>query len=192
MNKSNVRNAGFSLIELIVTITIASILVGTVSLGISLAFSKDASRCATILNDALYSVRMDSMSKSGNYTLIIKNIGSGTNTKFVAEITHVTDTTETETVYLEGDSNADKIDDIEVFLMTDGSVIQTNDLKTDEIRITFDKSKGCVDTVNLGGTDISGVGIIQFHIVSRRGSSSNRDAYVSLITSTGKHKVGTF
>lgn len=187
MNNTKNRNAGFSLIELIVTIAVASILVGTVSLGASLAFSKDASRCATILNDALYSVRMDSMSKPGIYTMVVKNSGSGSNTKFVVEIDHDGDR---ETIYLEGDANADKIDDIVAEFKVDGSVVQTQDIKSGELTITFDKSKGCVKTGS--GTDFSSDGVLQFYITSKRGSTANKNAYVSIITSTGKHTVGTY
>lgn len=188
MNNSKINNAGLSLVELIVTVAIASILVGTVSIGVSLAFSRDASRCANSLNDALYSVRMNSMSKPEKYTLEIKNIGTGSSTKFVAVV--LVNGTATETIYLEGDSGANKIDDIVAEFKVDGSVAQTKDLKTDVLKITFDKSKGCVNTGT--GTDFGSDGILQFHITSRRGSGLNKDAYVSLITSTGKHTVGTY
>ena len=77
------NNAGFSLIELIVVIAIMTILVGGASLGISLAFSKDAAKCATMINDAIYTTRMNSMSKAGTYTLTIEKNGDN---KYIAEI----------------------------------------------------------------------------------------------------------
>ena len=184
MDKLKKNNAGMSLVELIVTVAIASILVGTLSFSISLVFSKDAARCATILNDTLYSVRMDSMSKPGNYTVEIKdNNAGGTPSEYVAIVTCEIDGSpvldEGKTIYLEGNPGENKVKTITATL---NGVDLPNNLK-----ITFDKSKGYV---NVGaGTDFSADGIVEFHIMPARGE---KDAYVSLVTSTGKHTVGTY
>lgn len=186
MDKFNKNNAGMSLVELIVTIAIASILVGTMSFSVSLAFSKDAARCATILNDTLYSVRMDSMSKPGEYTVEIKdNNAESTSSQYVAIITCKTEKsdgtldTQEETIYLEGDASDNKVKEITATL---------NDVPlSGNIAITFDKSKGYVKVGT--GTSFSTDGIVEFHIIPVRG---NKDAYVSLVTSTGKHTIGTY
>ena len=184
------KNAGFSLIELIVTIAIISIITGGITMGVSIVFSKDASKCATMLNDTLYSVRMNSMSKPGKYTMVVKNIGS-TNTQYVAEITCEIDgaTPTSEIIYLEGDSSANKINSITAKLKSGASSTDLITSASDTLSITFDKSKGCVSTITSNGTTISGDGIIEFHITPKNG---NREADVSLVTSTGKHSVGTY
>lgn len=184
MKNNRNKNAGFSLVELVVIIAIVSILTAGTSIGVSLAFSRDAARCANILNDTLYSVRMDSMSKPGKYTMEVKNAGS-TNTQYVAEIK--CDDILIETVYLEGDAAANKVNIITAKLKSGGSEVQLMSSEADSLKIEFDKSKGCVETGT--GTDIPGDGIIEFHIIPR---SSNRTSDVSLITATGKHTVGTY
>lgn len=63
------RNAGYSLIELIVVISIMAIMVGLLSLGVSVMFSKDAEYAAKIIDDELSEARMLSMSKSGTITM---------------------------------------------------------------------------------------------------------------------------
>lgn len=188
------KNAGFSLVELIVTISIASILVGGMSIGVSLVFSRDASRCATILNDALYSVRMDSMSRPGKYTLEIKDNNAGSSpSQYVAIVTCEKEnpgsdpTITTETIYLEGESSANKIKTITASLRKAGGNVSLMTSPSDTVKITFDKSKGCVNTG--AETDFSEDGIVEFHIEPVRG---NRTSDVSLITSTGKHTIGTY
>lgn len=190
MKMVKLKNAGFSLIELLVTIAVMSIMVGGISISASLVFSKDASRCATILNDTLYSVRMDSMSKPGEYTVEIKdNNGSEANSQYVAVITCVPSEGDptTETIYLEGGQNVNKIKNITATLKKGGSSETLIDSHADTLKITFDKSKGCVNTGS--GYDISEDGIIVFHIVPQQGT---READVSLITATGKHTIGTY
>ncbi|MDO4188195.1 MAG: prepilin-type N-terminal cleavage/methylation domain-containing protein [Lachnospiraceae bacterium] len=196
MDNMKLKNAGFSLVELIVTMAIASILVGGVSFSVSLAFSKDAARCATILNDTLSSVRMDSMSRPGDYTVEIKDENDGGSpSKYVAVVTckedrpgeEPLDIIPPETIYLEGDAGENRIKTITATLESSGSSIPLMDASSHSVKISFDKSKGYVKTG--AGTDIPDEGIIVFHIEPVRGS---REEDVSLITSTGKHTIGTY
>lgn len=63
---------GYSLIELVVVISIMAIMVGLMSLGISMMFSKDAEAAAKTIDDGLSEVRMLAMSKEGTYTFVLK------------------------------------------------------------------------------------------------------------------------
>ena len=171
-------NNGFSLIELIVIIAIMGVLVGGASLGISLVFSKDASKCATRLNDSIYEARANSMYKAGKFELIIDNSGDAN----VATISHSqTDGTPaiSDTVYLDGV-------DLSAKFVTE-AVPAVKELEL-PVTVTFDKSKGNVYSVADADRAYDD-GIIVFDITPTRG---NRTAKVQLVTTTGKHTIGEF
>ena len=170
-------NNGFSLIELIVIIAIMGVLVGGASLGISLVFSKDASKCATRLNDSIYDARANSMYKSGKFELIIDKSEDA----YVATISQ-TDVTPvlSETVYLDGV-------DLSAKFVTE-AVPAVKELEL-PVTVTFDKSKGNVVYFYANGDRVYDDGIIVFDITPRRG---NRTAKVQLVTTTGKHTIGEF
>ena len=170
------NNKGFSLIELIVIIAIMGVLVGGASLGISLVFSKDASKCATRLNDSIYEARANSMYKAGKFELIIDKSEDA----YVATISQ-TDVTpvSSETVYLDGV-------DLSAKFVTE-AVPAVKELEL-PVTVTFDKSKGNVYSVADADRAYDD-GIIVFDITPRRG---NRTAKVQLVTTTGKHTIGEF
>ena len=169
-------NNGFSLIELIVIIAIMGVLVGGASLGISLVFSKDASKCATRLNDSIYDARANSMYKSGKFELIIDKSEDA----YVATISQ-TDVTpvSSETVYLDGV-------DLSAKFVTEAEPAVT-EMRL-PVTVTFDKSKGNVYSVADADRAYDD-GIIVFDITPLRG---NRTAKVQLVTTTGKHTIGEF
>lgn len=176
------NNSGFTLIELIVVIAIMAALVGMSSIGIGLAFSQDANRCATTLNDALTEARMYTMSKQGEYSLVISKDSSD---MYVAKILREPPgggTSSVEAEYdLEGESK--KIESITV----SGTLISSSD----EVIIVFDRTKGNVHSVSIGGTPLTEDTVLEFNIVPKRGGD-RRTAMVSLVTGTGKHQVGKF
>lgn len=151
-------------------------MVGGASLGISIVFSKDASKCATRINDALYETRMNSMSKAGDYTLEIKN--NGTANVAVISCTGA----DPKTIYLDDIQTDTKTDITLEFELEDGTIL--NPAPALPVKIKFDKAKG-----NASIDGISDDGILRFKIMPRRG---NRDAKVQLVTTTGKHTIGEF
>lgn len=184
-------NKGFSLVELIVVIAIMGILVGGMSLGLSLAFSKDAHKCATAINDAIYEARMVSMTKAGDYTLELSKNATG---EYIAQIIETgTGTVEKEIAL----SNAGRIDTIEVKLDSDSTADVTVGTTT-KSQLTFDKSKGNVSSLNghkvktPAETDQYTDGVITYDITSTRGSNASKESKVSLVTATGKHTIGDF
>lgn len=62
-------NKGVTLIEILVVLAILAVAVGGAGIGISLAYSRDAEKCAKTINAALENTRMLSMSKKGNFTM---------------------------------------------------------------------------------------------------------------------------
>jgi prepilin-type N-terminal cleavage/methylation domain-containing protein len=69
-------NSGFSLVEIIVTVMIASVITGTVGFGISLSSGKPAEKCARSLASALSHARTNTMGKYRN-NIVLTNTGSG-------------------------------------------------------------------------------------------------------------------
>ncbi len=65
------RNAGLSLVELIVVISIMVVMTGLISVGVSVMFSKDAEAVAKTIDDTLSETRMLSMSREGVITMIL-------------------------------------------------------------------------------------------------------------------------
>jgi prepilin-type N-terminal cleavage/methylation domain-containing protein len=76
MKNLKADNCGFSLVEIIVTVMIASVITGTVGFGLSLSSGKPAERCARSLASALSHARTTTMGRYRN-EITIKNTGSG-------------------------------------------------------------------------------------------------------------------
>lgn len=60
---------GVTLIEILVVVAILSIAAGSAGIGMSLAYSRDAEKCAKTINSALENTRMLSMSEKGVFTM---------------------------------------------------------------------------------------------------------------------------
>ena len=67
--RKNRNNRGITLIEILVVVAIMSIAVGGASLGISLAYSRDAEKCAKTIDTVLENTRMKSLSEKGEFTM---------------------------------------------------------------------------------------------------------------------------
>lgn len=171
-SREKLNNAGFSLVELLVVIAIMSTLTGMIAFSVSLMFSKDATRCATRLNDIVYEARMDALSKPGRYTVTVTNDGSHN----LAMITCQTDSgSDTKEVNLDGEDSSART---QITATLDGTAL------TLPVSFEFDKSKGCIKT---GVGSITQDGILCFDITALRGSN---DSKVNIITTTGKHSIG--
>lgn len=67
--KKNRNNRGVTLIEILVVVAIMSIAAGGASVGISLAYSRDAEKCAKTIDTVLENTRMKSLSEKGDFTM---------------------------------------------------------------------------------------------------------------------------
>ena len=170
--KNKLNNAGMSLIELLVVISIMSIMTGTMAISANLVFSKDAEKCATRLNDAINTARMNAMSKPGSGVLEIKKQGG----EYVA-------------VYDDGSSEClsenNKISKISCSFNGSNVVIDGSD----SVSITFDKSKGIVADFN--GEDLLNSGVSGLAVFTVEQTTGSKKSDVTLVTATGKHMLGT-
>lgn len=187
------NNNGYTLVELITVIAIISIMMGGVSYGVNLVFSKDAVKCATHLNDAVFEARSVAMTKPGDYLLKVSQ-ASGV---YYAQIIEKTESGESlyQDMPLDDKKTIAKIE----FAFDQDSAF-TGDVKDSPIYISFDKSKGNITGIgtNINVTKIkdsvapgeSGYtdGVITFTVTQKKGNKPPQD--VTIITATGKHFVG--
>jgi len=176
-------SAGFSLVELIVVIAIMGIVVTMSSIGLSILNGREASRCATVLDDAIKDARMITMTRQGQYSLHIKRESGN----YVANLVNAADGS-VKSYNLEGSGKTIKS-------ITVGASA-TEISETCELIICFDATKGNVITEgsnssSIGGNPVSSDEVMVFTIAQLRGDSA-KVAKVSLVPATGKHAVGTF
>ena len=157
------NNKGYTLVEAIVVMGLMVIMVGGISIAISLMFSRDAQQVAVQIDDALSETRMYSMSKEGNYKLLI----------------HM-DTD------VRGSYAQMYKDDVECEARIDfknRDILITSDAGTGDITIEFDSANGSVKKVN--GVTPSAGSIYTFTVEGQRGNK--KTSTVTLVTATGRH-----
>lgn len=170
------NNQGFSLVELLVVITIAAVLSGMAVFGVSLAFSRDVERCAKTINVELERARMDAMSRRGVSFITIDRVDQ---TVTINRDTNPSDGVAGTTEVTELQSQVE----LSFFNGVDATATAVNE---DEINIFFDPSNGSVLRVTNGaGNAINGV-LFQIRAVNQNGT---RVVSVVLVRSTGKHYV---
>lgn len=141
------NNKGFSLMEMVVVISIMIILAGIASLSIATIFNTKAVQCAENLESTLNKVRINTM---GRNEVILRVYQDSTNNQFYAEIITYsgigaarTRTTEEKMVGKSG---------IKVLYTTDESIVDPTDSGVVEITpgtdmlVSFDRSSGSVKT----------------------------------------------
>ncbi|MGN0377925.1 MAG: type II secretion system protein [Suilimivivens sp.] len=120
--KKNWNNKGVTLIEILVVVAIMSIAVGGAGIGISLAYSRDAEKCAKTINAALENTRMMSMSEKGNFTMELDM--------------------ENNMLYIRSSEESDPV--YEEDLQSRVTITVPADLSATSVTVQFDKSTGKV------------------------------------------------
>lgn len=178
------NSKGYSLVELIVVISIMAIMTGVLSLGISIMFSRDAESVATTISDSMSKARTYSMTKPGNFTLTVHLCASGTKNTSETYYNYIT---------LENDISdpADGGYSEDIYFKAN-AVISAPGMNPpsdgDEIVVVFDKSNGSVKSIKINGTDITASGIYTIECTGVR--NSTRTAKVNLMTVTGRNSIG--
>lgn len=162
------HNKGYSLVELIVVIAIMAVMVGVMSLGLGMMFTRDANYVAVRIDDMLTEARTASMSREGEFTYVL-HIDSDPKKHYV-EIDKTGETDPYKKVLLDKSVNITVKDNA------------GNDLSGD-IKIAFDKANGSVKSVN-GSSPVSGT-VYTINVESTKNSSKTKD--VTLVATTGRH-----
>ena len=166
--RNRIGNKGYSLVELIVVIAIMAVMVGVMSLGLGMMFTRDANYVAVRIDDMLTEARTASMSRKGEFTYVL-HIDSDPKNHYV-EIKKTGDTDPYKKVLL------DKSVDITV-KDNAGTVLAGN------VEVVFDKANGSEKLVN-GSKPASGA-VYTINVVSTKNSSKTKD--VTLVATTGRH-----
>lgn len=116
------NNKGMSLVEILVVVAIMSIAVGGSGLGLSLAYSRDAEKCAKTIDAALENTRMLSMSQKGIFTMEID--------------------LENNMLYIHSSESSDPIEEEQLQQRVEISV--PADASATSVTVQFDKSTGKV------------------------------------------------
>lgn len=164
------ENRGFSLVEVLVVIAIVSILAGICSVGMSLAGSRNAEKCAKLIHNALEGARMSSLSQEGTFILLLDGDNHRlTVTSSVNGIVEEIPLPARVNITAEVNGNS---------LSETGTVLSTE----------FDKAGGGVKTLALDGSTIAAD---DFHTVTITAvnDDGSKEAHVLLIRRTGKHYV---
>ena len=180
-----VSNKGYSLVELIVVISIMSIMVGALGMSLSLMFSRDAESVATTISDELTEARTMSMTKPGNFTMTIHcgmdgNDGESTD----GGSNYIT---------IKNDlSDANKVD--ETILFDAKAYIGTEDetfpkTASSDIVITFNKVNGSVESITDGGSGYTSASGAEVYTIKCNAVRGNKEAAVELMTLSGRHEV---
>lgn len=157
------KNAGFSLVEIIVVLAIMAVLVGMSATGISLLFSRDAEKCALEIESGLEKLRTYTMSKKGNWHMEIKKESSD----YIM------------TIYRDEGSGAAPYEQVNL-----GSKVNLNPAG---IKIEYSRVTGGVAKVDTTGTGWSAPGST---VLIRVDSVHNgRSKTVSIVTLTGRHFI---
>ena len=172
--KNRIGNTGYSLVELIVVIAIMAVMVGVMSLGIGMMFTRDANYVAVRIDDELTEARTLAMSREGVFTYELYIDSSDPKGSYVTIMQSIGGATPVEYKKVLFDKS------VSIVVDGDGTAISP---VSGKITFEFDKAKGNVNKVNGSDSDIKGVYTIK--VTSTKNSSKIRD--VVLASATGRH-----
>lgn len=166
--RNRIDNGGYSLVELIVVIAIMAVMVGVMSLGLGMMYTRDANYVAVRIDDMLTEARTASMSRSGMFTYSF-HIDSTTPSNSYVKIDQTTDTGTTE---------------YKRTLLDKSVTVKVNGSDANDFSVVFDKAKGNVKTVEIDGTASSDL-VYEIDVTSKKNTSKTNK--VTLVTTTGRH-----
>ena len=181
--RNRIDNRGYSLIELIVVISIMAIMVGIMSFGIGMMFTRDANYVAVRIDDELTEARTLAMSRDGVFTYVLHadNDPSGDHKGGFIRIDQTVVTGKDE-----HDHDITVTTEYKKVLLDKGATIAVTGASLDvsgNMTIVFDKANGSVKSVN-GSAPASGA-VYTITVTSTKNSSKIKE--VTLVATTGRH-----
>ncbi len=189
-SRSFCDDRGLSLVELIVVISIMVVLLGLVSVGVSMLFSRDAERSATLIDDALSETRLSAMSKKGTFIVRIhtEDEHSGDPSKNYIEIEKTSlplakpgeavPAVTTDTTRIDIDKS--------VYITFGKKGALPTESTDDDLEVTFDKADGHVTQISNSAGNFSLDDVFEIKCTMRNKSKSKS---VLLMPVTGRHYI---
>lgn len=168
MKMRKADNNGFSLAEVLIVVAIISILTGVFTISISLVYSRDTEKCVKLIDSALETARMGSLSREGSFFVSVD--GNNNKLKVESSIDGVVEETE-----------LPKRVKLEITAEGDGASITGT-----ELLVEFDKAKGAVKTFRLDGSALAKTSSYTVAITAQS-NGDGKKASVMLVRMTGKH-----
>lgn len=162
------NNRGFTLVEIVVVVTILGVLVGLTAMSISSVFSARARRCATELDSYISMCRVNSMSRAGSIKIVLDTDANGSIRGSYYENDVVKDTA--------------VFSDTRVFAEFTIGGVSTPLSSSDPLTLSFNRSTGGFNPQG----NVAGVPVYCTSI----SISSGRTYVITLIPSTGNHFIG--
>ena len=190
-------NKAYTLVELIVVMAIMTTMIGLLSLGISVLFSRDGERVAKIIDDRISETRMAAMSKPGTFSLRIHTTAAGSGnyieveeSKLVlkAPVEEGPAPTPTPTPTSTPGPDKTRIDfdrDAYITFGVQGAVPES--ASDADIKISFDKANGSISEISLNGTEQSLDNIFEIKCSGVR--NKTKSASILLMPVTGRHYI---
>ncbi len=186
-------NKAYTLVELIVVMAIMTTMIGLLSLGISVLFSRDGERVAKIIDDRISETRMAAMSKPGTFSLLIHTTAAGSGnyieveeSKLVLKSPVEAGPTPTPTTTPGPDKTRVDFDsDAYITFGVQGSVPES--ASDAVIKISFDKANGSISEISLNGTEQSLDNIFEIKCSGAR--NKTKSASILLMPVTGRHYI---
>ncbi len=186
--KTHKDDRGLSLIELVVVITIMAVMIGLLSLGISMLFSRDAERVAKQIDDSLSETRLSSMSKQGKFVIKIntKENGNGNSIDVIKTGIELPDLTNPGS-NVSTPSSSDHLDmDKTVYITFGQKGALPADASDDTLEIEFDKADGHITKLQSGAGSYSFDSIFEIKCETRNKTKSKS---ILIMPVTGRHYI---
>lgn len=177
--KHTIKNAGFSLVELIVTVAILGVAVGFAALSYSIVSKSNVNKTTGYISDALAMCRQRSMASAGQWEVVIEN-----------GCVEVVKTSKNDgTAVSEVISSMALPARVDVYAAESKGVYTNKIDSTQPLRISFNMLNGDIKDVVINSGSIKTTGSNYCYISCRY--KDKKEQWVKIYYATGKHEIVT-